>query len=241
MAASASSSRDSLSKRICRACFLSLFLPLWAGLVLHALSGLAEEGPTVRLFIPAGLTAAGFALHRILRSRGPEKVSRFVGFLSTLEHELTHAAVALVFLRPPKSLHVTEEGGGYLTLSEGNWFIGLAPYAVPLYASAVLLLGCFVREPWGARCATASALLYGAFLSELLKSIHPKQTDLVCRGYLQSVVWVMLFQILLLCFSLDMAVGNWSWGGALSSAKECYARIFRFALDAASRIAGSGT
>ena len=233
MAASAQSSRDSFAKRLCRACFLSLFLPLWAGLLLHALSGLAREGATARLLLPAGLMAAGFAFHRIFRSRGPEKLSRFIGFLSTLEHELTHAAVALLFLRPPKSLHVTEEGGGYLTLSEGNWFIGLAPYAVPLYASAVLLLGCLVREPWGARCATASALLYGAFLSELLKSIHPKQTDLVCRGYLQSVVWIALFQALLLCFSLDMTVGNWSWSEALASAKECYVRILRAAAEAA--------
>ena len=240
MAASAQSSRDSLAKRVCRVCFLSLFLPLWAGLLLHALEGLAWEGPTVRLLLPAGLAAAGFLLHRILRSRAPDKVSNFVGFLSTLEHELTHAAVGLVFLRPPKSLHVAEDGGGYMTLSEGNWFIGLAPYAIPLYASAAFLLGRFVREPWDARCAMAAALLYGAFLSELLKSIHPKQTDLVCRGFLQSVVWVALFQALLLCFSLDMAVGNWSWGGALSSAKECYVRIFRFALDAAGRIAGGG-
>ena len=239
MAASASSSRDSLSKRICRACFLSLFLPLWAGLLLHALSGLAEEGPTVRLILPAGLTAGGFLLHRILRSRTPEKVSNFVGFLPPKALHFPHS-FGLVFLRPPKSLHVAEDGGGYMTLSEGNWFIGLAPYAVPLYAAAAFLLGCFVREPWDARCAMASALLYGAFLSELLKSIHPKQTDLVCRGYLQSVVWVVLFQALLLCFSLDMAVGNWSWGGALSSAKECYAGILRFALVAAGRIAGSG-
>ncbi len=62
------------------------------------------------------------------------------GFYRTLEHELTHIAVGLLFGRVPRELNVTAASGGHVVLAgDTNFFISLAPYYLPLTA-----LGCMV-------------------------------------------------------------------------------------------------
>ncbi len=214
---------------------LVLLLPGWFGLVRLAALRLAEEPLDPAVLLPVGLAAVGFCLHRLLVSGTPGKAGRFAAFLSTFEHEATHALAGLLFLRPPSELHVTERNGGYMKLATGNWFISLAPYAIPLYALALAGLGFALREELRGFAAGAAAVLYGGWLSELLRSIHPKQTDLVQRGYVQSIAWIVLFQTALAAVALAVASGRWAWGEAAGSAAGAYAAclgLLRAALGA---------
>jgi hypothetical protein len=50
-------------------------------------------------------------------------------FFRTLEHELTHILVALLFFQPPHSLRVNASGSGEAAYrGKGNFLISLAPY-----------------------------------------------------------------------------------------------------------------
>ncbi len=133
-------------------------------------------------------------------------ISRLPGFL-TFEHEMTHALVALLFLRRITGFKVTWREGGYVGFSGGlggefgNHMIGLAPYFLPTFAVILAIVGAFMglaQHP-GFLLAIGGTLAYHTFstIRETKNNWHSgysdgvggvSQTDIGKRGHLYSVI-----------------------------------------------------
>jgi len=78
---------------------------------------------------------------------------RIPGF-STFEHELTHALVALLFLKRITGFTATRWSGGFVEYSGGyggkiaEHIIGLAPYSIPTLAVIMTLIRPWVQPTW---------------------------------------------------------------------------------------------
>jgi len=115
---------------------------------------------------------------------------RFVGsWLSTLEHELTHALFALLTLHKVRMVKTTHYSGGYMLYAgEGNWLILIAPYFFPTMSFILMALFMLVGDgvPKGA------AELFGASVSYHLtstwKETHLGQSDLTKVGRVFSLM-----------------------------------------------------
>ena len=81
-------------------------------------------------------------------------VIRKMSYLSTFEHELTHALVALFFFRRIHKFIVTSKQGGQVQYSGnfggefGNLLIGLAPYYLPTYSLIAILVRPALPAGW---------------------------------------------------------------------------------------------
>jgi hypothetical protein len=69
---------------------------------------------------------------------GQRLMPRVVSYLTTLEHELTHILVGLLFLIRPVSIRVTATQGGEVVLTGSNLWITLAPYFLPTISFLIL-------------------------------------------------------------------------------------------------------
>lgn len=115
-----------------------VLIPAGALVFWDAFRALVEHGPRLWIMIP-GLIA-GMLIDQVVFRRHPR--------MNTFEHELTHALVALLFLRGVNRFVVTDRGGMVShTGGFGGTFaddhIGFAPYYLPTFT----LLGVLVR-PW---------------------------------------------------------------------------------------------
>lgn len=82
----------------------------------------------------------GFAAYFILRKF--KLVSRNEQWLQTTSHEMTHAIVGMMFLH---KIHSLQANDGYGAVQHsgrqlGDIFISLAPYCLPIFTFAILLL-----------------------------------------------------------------------------------------------------
>jgi Peptidase M50B-like len=81
-------------------------------------------------------------------------VIRKIHVISTFEHELTHALVALFFLRRIHKFIVTSKRGGQVQYSGnfggefGNLLIGLAPYYLPTLTLIAVIVRPFLPTGW---------------------------------------------------------------------------------------------
>lgn len=81
-------------------------------------------------------------------------VIRKIPYLSTFEHELTHAIVALLFFRRIRKFIVTARRGGEVQYSGnfggafGELLIGLAPYYLPTFTLILALLRPVFPAAW---------------------------------------------------------------------------------------------
>lgn len=127
-------------------------------------TGLAALASTQPLWLPlAGGFALGWVGYRVL-------VSRIAGF-DTFEHELTHALVALLFLRPVTGFRVTRHEGGWVSYGGGlggafaNDMIGLAPYFLPTFTVVPAIVYPWIPAEWslGVLVAMGATLAYHTF------------------------------------------------------------------------------
>lgn len=79
-------------------------------------------------------------------------ILRKLNWFSTLEHELSHAVVALAFLRKITRFRVSGSKGGYVQHSSGfggslgDYFISMAPYYLPLFTIICLFIKPFIQH-----------------------------------------------------------------------------------------------
>jgi hypothetical protein len=167
--------------------------------IIHSLPGQSSHLTDPMLGLT--LVAMGVALRRWVQSsawlKGPirRRWSQAWDFLDTLEHELTHIVAGLLFLRPPRSLHASDNKGGYITLERTNLVISLAPYLLPLWSGMVLVLSWLVADTLKIWFARLAALLFGFYLARLLKELHRHQSDLNDNGFLFSRFLVLLWHL----------------------------------------------
>ena len=114
-------------------------LALWDALIVIA------GNPDIWIPLICGL-ALGIPFYFIL--------IRKIHVISTFEHELTHALVALFFLRRIHKFIVTSKRGGQVQYSGnfggefGNLLIGLAPYYLPTLTLIAVLVRPFPPSGW---------------------------------------------------------------------------------------------
>jgi hypothetical protein len=106
-------------------------------------------------------------------------------WLSTLEHELTHALFAVVTFHRVVGIRTTWRSGGHVRyLGAGNWLITLAPYFFPTVC--MLLLPVFLLVPF-LESRAGDAVLGAAFayhVTSTIRETHLGQSDLHKAGFL---------------------------------------------------------
>jgi len=180
-------------------------------------------------------------------------VIKRIPVISTFEHELTHALVALLFFRRIHKFIVTSKRGGQVQYSGnfggefGNLLIGLAPYYLPTFTLiAVLLRPVLAAEwfPWfdgfiGATlafhfCSTPEETKQ-AWTKKSFASAGDKQktkTDIGNAGYIFAFLVIAGFGIFLIGLALQL-IGS-GYGGTWMFLKqvgetsyEMYAALIR--------------
>lgn len=135
--------------------------------------------------------------------------------VETFEHELTHAAAALMLFRRITGFVVKKKGG---TVSYhdgfggrlGNDFIGLAPYVFPLFAALSVIARSFVPPTWfpwydgwigftfGYHIWSSIEEIGGAWTKKKFVSAgtgEVTQTDIARRGYIYSAIFIVTFTL----------------------------------------------
>ncbi len=138
-------------------------------------------------------------------------ISRNEPWLQTFSHEMTHAVVGLMFFQKIHSFHAEENQGVVWRSGRpiGDMFIGLAPYCLPIYTYAFLLL----------RIMSANKMLYifdlliGFSLAFhivcFLKQTRLQQPDIKDRGYLRSFLFIataLLFNATIILLSVRKGI-----------------------------------
>jgi len=152
-------------------------------------------------------------------------IIRKIHVISTFEHELTHALVALLFLRRIHKFIVTSKRGGQVQYSGnfggefGNLLIGLAPYYLPTLTLIAVLVRPFLPTGWfpwydGFIGATLAFHIFSTIdetkLSWTKHSFtgagdhHKTKSDIGKVGYIFAFLVITGFGIFLLGLSLQL-------------------------------------
>ena len=205
--------------------FVVLVPGLWHVLVEVVQQTLTDQALAGRLL---GGIGGGAVIHLLVLRRIP-------GFL-TLQHELKHAAVALLFLRRIHRFRVTLRSGGVLEYGAGlggtfgNHTIALAPYfLLPMAVASSLILPLLDPRGW-------HEILFGALLAcDLLNVTHDLRrnwskdsvptvdgtvvrTDIGQRGYLFTAATVAFWGLGLLVLSLGLVTTGYGGMPAVGGA-----------------------
>lgn len=128
-------------------------------------------------------------------------------------HELTHALMVKIMGGRVSEFRVGSDGG-YIVSSKINTWIALAPYFVPIYSVAVILLygllsAFYDLQPYA---ELATGILYGllgltwAFHATFTLSMIPRgQTDLAYGGTFFSLTVIYLMNLVVLSLLLILA------------------------------------
>ena len=146
---------------------------------------------------------------------------RVIGYLTTLEHELTHILVGLLFLIRPLSIRVTETKGGEVVLTGSNLWITLAPYFLPTISFVVLPFAWLAsaKAERTLLAVTGASVVY--HLLSTWSEVGVVQSDFRKAGILQSLLLLPVAN--LICYGVILAfvaqglqgVVSFSRGGAL--------------------------
>jgi hypothetical protein len=169
-------------------------LSVWIGLVRLTRTLPFNDAPFYAL-------AAGAATYLLLHIFFRKPMTMYV-----FGHELTHAVAAVLSGYKVKSLFVSEKGGE-VELSDSNVAVALAPYCVPLYTVAVLLVYALVKRYsalstpplWVGFCVGLTLVFH---LALTVHSLRQDQPDLRHAGTFFSFVMIVLSNGLILVFVL---------------------------------------
>ena len=147
--------------------------------------------------------------------------SKWLGsYLSTLEHEVTHAIFALLTLHPIRDIRATGFDGGHVKYSGGmgNWLITASPYFFPTLAFILLPINHLVGPIplFGFILGVATSY----HITSTYLETHTAQTDLKKIGALFA--WMFLPTANLLSYLFIFA---WSEGGS-DAAFDAVAGVF---------------
>lgn len=116
--------------------------------------------------------------------------ARWGRFITTIEHEVLHAIVAMLTLIPVREMKVREDGSGHVLFQPpGHWFLFLAPYFIPMLLLAEIALVRMLSLPslWE---TALFGLLLGISLAGHLRQIHPLQSDFRMAGRIFTVAFL---------------------------------------------------
>lgn len=130
-------------------------------------------------------------------------------FWSTLEHELTHALFATLFLKRIHSISASRKRGGVIAMEGGNSVIALSPYFFPLAAVIVLLIKFLAPIQLNIYFIFLLGVAYQFHLINLIREFHVGQSDIRASGYLFSTLFISFCNLLFLGFILVGISGSW--------------------------------
>jgi len=119
-------------------------------------------------------------------------------FWSTLEHELTHALFALLFLKKIHTISASRQKGGVIRIEGGNTVIALAPYIFPLTPLIMMIFLFLLPDNFEGYIFFLLGLAYQFHLINLLVEFHSGQSDLQKSGYVFSSILILFFNLLFL-------------------------------------------
>jgi hypothetical protein len=133
-----------------------------------------------------------------------------VGFLSTLEHELTHCLFAWLTGNRVTRLTAALHSGGEMRIDgTPNWLIAVAPYFFPTVSALLLVAAVFVDPRW-------QSLLYGGLGASIayhvistFQETHRSQSDLREAGLVFSILFLPTANLL----SYALILGAMQGGG----------------------------
>ena len=159
-------------------------------------------------------------------------------FFSTLEHELTHAVVALATFHPVSSTRATWNDGGSMSYSGGdNWLITIAPYFLPTLSIGLIIgLYGFLDSDTSWPAAVLGVTIAYHVTSTWLET-HAQQTALQEVGF--PFAFLFLPTANLLCYGLLITFSRKGLSGIEAFLDEAYtetAYILQLTLDSAANI-----
>lgn len=156
-------------------------------------------------------------------------MQRFLGYMYTLGHELSHALAIVISGGHIYGFKATSDRGGYVKTEKSNLFIDLIPYFLPLWMLLWMLLIALVQYFFPFSFYTQlfyygvgfwwSLHLYKTFQGLLI------QSDLSKNGLFFSALLVYLVNLLILIFGLWW-VGLLSASAYLTVLKYCFTKSF---------------
>lgn len=140
-------------------------------------------------------------------------------YVTTLEHEVTHAVFALATGHKVTRMHVTAKQGGHVVYEgKGNWLISLAPYFFPTVTVLLLTVRMFMeRNPWLEGGIGASLAFH---VTSTYVETHGAQTDFKHAGRLFSFCFLPSANVL--TYTFIALYLNGGWHGILSGLRALY-------------------
>jgi hypothetical protein len=130
-------------------------------------------------------------------------------FWSTLEHEMTHALFATLFLKRIHSMSASRKRGGVIAIEGGNSIIALSPYFFPLAAVIVLLIKFLAPIQLKIYFIFLIGIAYQFHLINLIREIHSGQSDIRASGYVFSILFICFCNLLFFGLILVGISGSW--------------------------------
>jgi xanthine/uracil permease len=140
-------------------------------------------------------------------------------FIETFTHELTHTIVGLIFFQRIHSFTATNGEGGLMEHSGNNTnnvFITLAPYCLPIFTFALLLLRIMIKPEYLRLFDVLIGLSVAFHFVAIIKDIRPNQTDIKNCGYIFSYLFILAFLLFngsVILWSIQSGIGeafvNW--------------------------------
>ena len=133
-------------------------------------------------------------------------------WLYVLGHEFTHALAVMVSGGKITSFQVSSAGGHVMT-DRVNWWIGLSPYFVPIYALIWMALWLTIDfyhplKDWLPVFYFGIGFFWAFHVTFTVSMLHPRQTDLSREGYVFSGVIIALFNLLTVLLLLGLLSHN---------------------------------
>jgi len=106
------------------------------------------------------------------------------GFLSTFEHEVTHALFAWLTFHRVTGFHATGGAGGMMRYrGEGNWLITIAPYWFPTIPVFVIIAFGWGQAPYLPWAAGLLGVTFAHHAANTIRETHRGQADLRQVGW----------------------------------------------------------
>ena len=173
---------------------------------MSSLRVLIGEFPSTRY-----LTFTVGALCYILVARWLQRIRLFGTFFSTLEHELTHAFVAILTFHPVLSIRSTWRNGGHIRiLGRGNWLITIAPYFLPTISVILMPVVWLAPFPFSIGAVAAQGVSWGYHVWSTVHETHRGQSDLKKVGWIFSWIFLPTANLISMVGILAFAVGGWA-------------------------------
>lgn len=129
-----------------------------------------------------------------------------------LGHEAVHAAFAWLMGGKIKSFKVSAEGGSVAT-DKSNTIIELSPYFVPIYAILLMVVYYVISYSYNVNGAVFVFLIGFALAFHVVMTIEVmkiRQPDILKSGYLFSIVFVYVLNIVIIAFLFSLMFKSFS-------------------------------